>query len=173
MAERRRDSFCGSPAHAFDRRRFLGTMAASAAAALAADMTALDVLTQPALAGELKKQEKHVILLWLAGGASQLETWDPKPGAATGGPFRSIPTSVPGVAISELMPKMAQRMKHTCIIRSLNTKNGDHGGGARLMMRGRMDDPSLHYPDMGAVIARELGRLQSAVPDYVSFYSQT
>ena len=173
MAEKRRDSFCGSPEHAFDRRRFLGTMAASAAAALAADMTALDVLTEPALAGALKKQEKHVILLWLAGGASQLETWDPKPGAATGGPFRSISTAVPGVAISELMPKMAQRMKHTCIIRSLNTKNGDHGGGARLMMRGRMDDPSLHYPDMGAVIARELGRLQSAVPDYVSFYSQT
>ena len=56
MAERRRDSFCGSPEHAFDRRRFLGTMAASAAAALAADMTALDVLTEPALAGELKKQ---------------------------------------------------------------------------------------------------------------------
>jgi hypothetical protein len=148
-------------------------MAAGAAATVAADMTGLDVLMEPALAGELKKQEKHVILLWLAGGASQLETWDPKPGASTGGPFRSIPTAVPGIAISELMPKMAQQMKHTCIIRSLNTKNGDHGGGARLMMRGRPDDPSLHYPDMGAVIARELGRLQSAVPDYVSFYSQT
>jgi hypothetical protein len=106
-------------------------MAASAAAALAADMTALDVRTQPALAGELKKQQKHVILLWLAGGASQLETWDPKPGAATGGPFRSIPTSIPGLEISELMPKMAQRMKHTCVIRSLNTKNGDHGAGDR------------------------------------------
>jgi hypothetical protein len=172
MAERRRDSFCGSPAHALDRRRFLGTIGASAAA-LAADMTVLDILKEPVLAGELKKQQKHVILLWLAGGASQLETFDPKPGAPTGGPFRSIPTAVPGVAISELMPKMAQRMKHTCIIRSLNTKNGDHGGGARLMMRGRPDDPSLHYPDMGAVIARELGRLQSAVPDYVSFYSQT
>jgi hypothetical protein len=172
MAEKRHDRFCGSPAHALDRRRFLGTLGAGAVA-LAADMTALDILKEPVLAGELKKQQKHVILLWLAGGASQLETFDPKPGAATGGPFRSIPTSVPGIAISELMPKMAQRMKHTCIIRSLNTKNGDHGGGARLMMRGRPDDPSLHYPDLGAVIARELGRLQSAVPDYVSFYSQT
>jgi hypothetical protein len=158
--------------HALDRRRFLGTVAAGAAA-FAADMSGLDVLGEPALAGELKKQQKRVILLWLAGGASQLETFDPKPGASTGGPFRSIPTSVPGIQISELMPKMAQRMKHTCIIRSLNTKIGDHGGGARLMMRGRPDDPSLHYPDMGAVIARELGRLHSAVPDYVSFYSAT
>ncbi|MEA2630546.1 MAG: hypothetical protein QOE66_765, partial [Chloroflexota bacterium] len=134
---------------------------------------ALDVLKAPALAGDLKKQQKRVILLWLAGGSSQLETWDPKPGAATGGPFRAIDTSVPGIRISELMPEMARRMDRTCIIRSLNTKNGDHGAGARLMMRGRNDDPSLRYPDLGAVIARELGRLQSPVPDYVSFYSAT
>src|SRR5439155_16905159 len=112
-------------------------------------------------------------LLWLAGGASQLVTWDPKPGTATGGPFRAIPTSVAGIHSSELMPQMAKRMQSTCIIRSLNTKNGDHGGGARLMMRGRRDEASLKYPDMGAVIARELGRAESAVPDYVSFYTQT
>ena len=172
MARSQRTTFCGSPAHVLDRRGFLGALAAGAAG-LAADMTALNVLSHPALAGELKKQQKRVILVWLAGGASQLETWDPKPGAPTGGPFRAIPTSVPGVHISELMPKMAQRMEHTCIIRSLNTKNGDHGGGARLMMRGRMDDPSVRYPDLGAVLARELGRVHSRVPDYVSFYSST
>jgi hypothetical protein len=172
MSNKRMSTFCGSPEHAFDRRRFLGAMAAGAAA-VAADMTVLDVLKQPALAGELKSKQKRVILLWLAGGSSQLETWDPKPGTATGGPFRAIPTSVPGIQISELMPKMAQRMKHTCIIRSLNTKNGDHGGGAKLMMRGRMDDPSLRYPDLGAMLARELGQAHSAVPDYVSFYSAT
>ncbi|MDR3632694.1 MAG: DUF1501 domain-containing protein [Isosphaeraceae bacterium] len=172
MAQARRSSFCGSPEHVLDRRGFLGALAAGAAG-LAADMTALNVLAEPALAAELKKQQKRVILLWLAGGASQLETFDPKPGAPTGGPFRAIPTSVPGIHISELMPKMAQRMDHTCIIRSLNTKNGDHGGGARLMMRGRMDDPSVRYPDLGAVLARELGRAHSKVPDYVSFYSST
>ena len=155
-----------------NRRGFLGTMAVGAAA-FAADMTALNVLRSPALAAELKRKQKHVILLWLAGGSSQLETWDPKPGAPTGGPFRSIPTSVPGIHISELMPEMAARMDHTCIIRSLNTKNGDHGGGARLMMQGRRDDPSVRYPDMGAVLARELGQAHSRVPDYVTFYSPT
>ncbi len=172
MAGRRRDNFCGSPDHAVDRRRFLGAMAAGASA-FAAEMSGLDVFRQSALAGELKKQQKRVILLWLAGASSQLETWDPKPGAPTGGPFRSIPTNVPGVSISELMPKMAARMDRTCIIRSLNTKNGDHGGAAKLMMKGRMDDPSLRYPDMGAVIAKELGKAQSPVPDYVSFYAPT
>jgi hypothetical protein len=171
-----RDRFCGSPDHALDRRGFLGKVAATAAvgaAGFAADMTGLRALGEPALAADLKKQQKRVILLWLAGGASQLETWDPKPGAATGGPFGAIPTSVPGVHISELMPKMAQRMKHTCIIRSLNTRNGDHGSGARIMMRGRRDEANLQYPDLGAVVAKELGRLDSQVPDYVSFYLAT
>jgi hypothetical protein len=146
---------------------------AAGVTAFAADMSGLNVLTTPALANELKKQQKRVIMLWLAGGASQLETFDPKPGAATGGPFRAIQTSVPGVQISELMPKMAQRLQHTCIVRSLNTKDGDHGGGAKMMMRGRRDEANLKYPDLGAVLARELGRADSQVPDYVSFYFAT
>src|SRR6516162_3457679 len=118
--------FCGGPEDALDRRGFLTTLAAGAAGAFAADMTRLEAMAAP-LAAELKKQQKRVILLWLARGASQLETWDPKPGATTGGPFRAIQTAVPGIQISELMPKMAQRINHTCIIRSLNTRNGDHG----------------------------------------------
>ena len=172
MAETRRLSFCGSPEHSLNRRGFLGSLAVGASA-FAADMTALDVLTSPSLASEMKRNQKRVILLWLAGGSSQLETWDPKPGAPTGGPFRAIPTSVPGIQISELMPEMAARMHRTCIIRSLNTKNGDHGGGAKLMMQGRRDDPSVRYPDLGAVLARELGQAHSRVPDYVTFYSAT
>jgi hypothetical protein len=164
--------FCGAADHAVDRRAFLG-LAAAGATAFAADMTRLNVLAEPAVAAELKKQQKRVIMLWLAGGASQLETWDPKPGAATGGPFRSTQTAVPGIHISELMPEMAKRIKNTCIIRSLNTRNGDHGSGAQLMMRGRRDEPNLRFPDLGAVLAREMGQADSKVPDYVTFYSAT
>jgi hypothetical protein len=149
------------------------TGAAAAGASAFADMTRIDQLAHAAVAKELKKEQKRVILLWLAGGASQLETFDPKPGAVTGGPFRSIQTDVPGVRISELMPKMAQRLKHTCIIRSLNTRNADHGGAAKIMMRGRKDEATVKYPDLGAVIAREMGRADSKVPDYVTFYTQT
>ncbi len=154
------------------RRSFLTTTAAATGLA-AADMTALNVLQNPTLAGELKSSSKRVILLWLAGGASQLETFDPKPGRATGGPFRAIDTAVPGVQISELMPKLAARMKQLAIVRSLDTKIGDHGQGARLMHLGRRDEPSLKYPDLGAMLARELGRAESQVPDYVSFYTAT
>lgn len=168
-----RSHFCGSADHAVNRRAFLGAAAATGAT-LAADMTQLNVLAAaPDVNKALKKTQKRVILLWLAGGASQLETWDPKPGAPTGGPFRAIKTDVPGVAISELMPKMAQRMKTTCIIRGLDTKNGDHGSGAQIMMRGRRDEGGVKYPDLGAVVAREMGRIESKVPDYVTFYTQT
>jgi hypothetical protein len=154
-------------------RRAFVKGATAGAAACAASMTELDILQEPALGAELKRQEKRVILFWLAGGASQLETWDPKPGRPTGGPYRAIQTAVPGIQISELMPKMAQRIKRTAIIRSLNTRNADHGGGAELMQLGRRNEPSVMYPDLGAVVARELGRLDSQVPDYVSFYSST
>ena len=92
------------------RRAFLGT-AAAGAAAFAADMTGLDILKHKVLADELKKQEKHVILLWLAGGASQFETWDPKPDApvAVGTMFGVVQTSLPSVAFGSHFPKLAER----------------------------------------------------------------
>ncbi|MFP6575880.1 MAG: DUF1501 domain-containing protein, partial [Pirellulaceae bacterium] len=172
MATKESNLCCGSAEHSMDRRTFLGS-AMQGSATLGAGAWGLNALRQPALAEVLKRQEKRVILLWLAGGASQLETWDPKPGRPTGGPYRAIQTAVPGIQISELMPKMATRLKDTAIIRSLNTKDGSHGSGARLMHLGRRDEPNLKYPDLGAVLARELGRADSPVPDYVSFYTAT
>lgn len=167
-------TFCGSSDHlGLSRRAFLGGSAITAGA-FSADLSGLECFAQPVFAEQLKQEQKRVILLWLAGGASQLETWDPKPGRETGGPFRAIPTSVPGVHISELMPKMAMRLhQHTAIIRSLNTRNGDHGGAAELMLKGRRTDATVPYPDLGAMIARELGRADSKVPDFVAFYSET
>jgi hypothetical protein len=164
------NNFCGSAEHDVSRRAFMGTMGA---AGLLGTSGAVNALAEGGLNRALKSSNKRVILLWLAGGASQLETWDPKPGAPTGGPFAAIPTDVPGTHISELMPRMAKRMNHSCLVRSLNTRDGGHGGGAQLMMRGRKDEPNLKYPDLGAVLAKELGRMDSQVPDYVNFYTST
>jgi hypothetical protein len=168
-----RNTFCGSAEHVVSRRGFLQTVGAAAGAAAFANMTGIQALGSPSVAGELAHSGKRCILLWLAGGASQMETWDPKPGVPTGGPFLSIQTSTPGIRISELMPKMAARLKDTAIIRSLNTRNGDHGGASRMMMRGRAGEAALDYPDLGAVLSRELGREESTVPDNVSFYFAT
>ncbi|MFY9256213.1 MAG: DUF1501 domain-containing protein [Fuerstiella sp.] len=153
------------------RRRFLGSAAASSA--IAANMTVLDLLQNPVMADEVKRQGKRVILLWLAGGASQFETWDPKPGRPTGGPFRPIDTNVSGIQISELLPKMAANMQDTAIIRSLNTKVADHGTGAAILETGRIPEPGVQFPDLGAICARELARADSKVPDYVSMYAAT
>src|SRR4051812_10387999 len=156
------------------RRAFLGASAAATGLTFAADMTALNALQSPVLASELKKNDKRVILLWLAGGASQLETWDPKPGRPTGGPYKAIQISAPGVKICELLPKLADRIgKYTAVIRGMDTGNGDHGGAARMMHLGRRDEPSIRYPDLGAMVARELSKADSQVPDYVSFYTAT
>ena len=160
---------CGSLDHAISRRAFLG----AGAGTLIGGTAGLGVLGSSAFADQLTKTEKRVILVFLSGGASQFETWDPKPGRPTGGPFRAIQTDIAGVQISELMPKMAQRLKTTAVIRSLNTRNADHGGGTRLMETGRAMEQAIDYPDLGALIARELGRADSQVPDYVSMYSET
>jgi len=155
------------------RRATLQTLAAAGSAFAASKMDVLDVLQSPVLADELKRQQKRVIVLWLAGGASQLETFDPKPGRPTGGPFKAIPTAVPGTHISELMPQIAQRVGQMAIIRSLSTGNADHGGGAQLMHLGRREEPTVRFPDIGAMLAKELGRPESQVPDYVNFYTAT
>ncbi len=153
-----------------DRRTLLKGLGTSA---VASNMAALDVLSLPALASTLARGEKSVILLWLAGGASQLETWDPKPGRLTGGPFAKIQTSIPGIEISELMPKISTRLDETAIIRSLNTKIADHGQGYELMDKGRVGEPGVRFPHLGAILAHELGQFDSRVPDYVSMYTST
>src|SRR5262245_4493018 len=90
------------------------------------------------------------------GGVSQLETWDPKPNTDTGGPFRAIPTSVPGIHICELLPHTAKQMHHLAIIRGLNTKNQDHGKGQIEMTTGRNRMLGTDYPHFGAVAAKTL-----------------
>ena len=99
--------------------------------------------TRPAIAAELARKQRQVLVIWLAGGASQLETWDPKPKTDTGGPFRSIETSVPGVRISELLPRTAMQMHRLALLRSINTNENDHGKGTYLMHTGRPQTPAL------------------------------
>src|ERR1700730_5928397 len=71
-------------------------------------------------------RKRSCILLWMPGGPSQLDTFDPKPGHANGGPFKAISTSVPGIAISEHLPELAKHMGHAAIVRSMSTKEAEH-----------------------------------------------
>src|SRR5262245_19884951 len=73
------------------------------------------------------RRKRSCILLWMAGGPSQIDTFDPKPGHENGGPFCEIQTSAPGVHIAEHLPKLASHMQHLAVLRSLKSKEGDHG----------------------------------------------
>jgi uncharacterized protein (DUF1501 family) len=148
---------CNSPEHVISRRAFLGGVAAMGIGALA----------NPLAAKELAKSQKRVLLIWLAGGASQLETWDPKPGTDTGGPFQAIPTSVPGIQICELLPHTAKRMHHLALVRGVNTKVNEHGQGAVIMHTGRSPEPGTEYPHLGSAMAKLLGSDDNPLPGYI------
>src|SRR6187551_1403291 len=106
---------CGSVDHRIHRRMFLQGLATGATSL----MSFGGLFSMPAFAQQVKQEQKHCILLWLCGAPSQFETWDPKPGTPYGGPFKSIPTKVPGVHISELMPKCANILDKLAIVRSM------------------------------------------------------
>ncbi len=152
---------CNSPDHVLTRRQFLG---ASAGAGIGAGFSSF---TRPAIAAELARKQRQVLVIWLAGGASQLETWDPKPKTETGGPFRSIETRVPGVRISELLPRTAMQMHRLALLRSINTNENDHGKGTYLMHTGRPQSPATVFPHLGSVMARWLTEAGNPLPGYI------
>lgn len=155
---------CNSEEHLVHRRRFLGATAGLSAAGLVSGASAFSV---PAIGKQLESQQKRVVVFNMAGGLSQLESWDPKPGTSTGGPFRAIPTSVPGIHISELLPLTAKQMKHLCVARGVNTRENDHGKGAYMMFHGRKQTPGGNFPKLGAVAAKALADLKNPLPGHV------
>ncbi|MBM3979539.1 MAG: DUF1501 domain-containing protein [Planctomycetes bacterium] len=152
---------CNTADHATTRRAFLGA-GLGATAALGADGFA-----NPVHAAELKKAQKRVLVIFLEGGVSQLETWDPKPNTDTGGPFKSIATSVPGTRVCELLPLAAKQMHRIALVRSLNSQTDDHGVGHNVMLTGRKMEPGIVYPHLGAVAARLLNSNANALPGHI------
>ena len=125
----------------------------------------------PLLADDLsqaQQRKRSVILLWMPGGPSQLDTFDLKPGHKNGGKFKPIDTSVPGIQISEHLPKLAKQMEQISLIRSMTTKEGDHGRATYLMRTGYLPQGPVKYPTLGASLSKELGRETAEIPNYVS-----
>ncbi|MDG2223328.1 MAG: DUF1501 domain-containing protein [Rubripirellula sp.] len=98
---------------------------------------------------------KSCILIWLDGGASHLDTFDPKPQAPTEvrGPFGSVETSLPGVRISEHLPKTGQMMDNLALIRSVTSPFGVHNFAVQYLMTGYKPTPALEYPSIASVVA--------------------
>jgi hypothetical protein len=126
----------------------------------------LELLAQDAARDPQRK--RSCILLWMSGGPSQLDTFDLKPGHANGGPFKPIATSVPGIQISEHLPQIARFMEHMAIVRSMTSKEGDHGRATFWLRTGYLPQGPIQYPSIGALVSKELGDDQSDLPGFVS-----
>jgi hypothetical protein len=136
------------------RRHFMGHLATTAMAVPAMQF----VGAIQANAAALRKSNKSCILLWMGGGPSHMDTWDLKPESdRNGGQFRPIATAAPGVKISEHLPKVAMQMKHLNIVRSLNSKEGNHDRGTYMMHTGYAPNPTVVHPSFGSICSYELG----------------
>ena len=112
---------------------------------------------------------KACILIWLDGGPSHLDTFDPKPDAPAEvrSRFASIRTSVPGLHICEHLPRTAEIMREVALIRSLTHELGNHDTGTRFMLTGHRPTPALEYPSLGSLVAHESG-FTTALPPYIA-----
>lgn len=113
---------------------------------------------------------KSCILLWMAGGPSHIDTFDPKPDAPVNirGEFSSIDTSVPGIRISEHFPKLARLMKHAAVLRGMSTLESDHNLATYHLHTGYQNKGgAVAFPSLGAIVAKELGKQDVPLPNYV------
>ncbi|MCA9221654.1 MAG: DUF1501 domain-containing protein [Planctomycetales bacterium] len=122
----------------------------------------------PLLANEASQPERRrqCILLWMAGGPSQTDTFDMKPGHANGGEFKEIATRVPGLRISEHLPMVALHADQLAVVRSVSTREGDHQRGTYAMRTGHRPGGPIRFPCIGATLAKELHVVDHALPDY-------
>ncbi len=143
-----------------------------------AGITVADVLRARANAASQGTTVGHksVVLLWMAGGPSQIDTWDPKPNRPleNRGPFAQIPTAVPGVAVCEHLPKQAAMLDKFTIIRSVDCAGSDHSPSAVMQTGNRKARPRTNsrgafYPAIGSMVAKCKGPNQPGMPAYVSF----
>src|SRR5262249_45105535 len=116
--------------------------------------------------GPVAKKDVNCILMWMQGGPSHHETFDPKPDAPAEvrGEFGTIPTTLPGVRITEHLPLLAKQTDKYSIIRGHDPRNGSHGVADALMMSGHKFNASLAFPCYGSVVAKERGYRNGMLP---------
>jgi hypothetical protein len=119
------------------------------------------------------RRKKSVILLWLGGGPSQLETFDPHPGKRIAGDTKAIDCALPGVQLAQGMERVAAEMGSITVVRNVVTKEGDHERGSYLVKTGYTPLPVLVHPSLGAVYCHELlegsgGVPQTEIPEHIA-----
>ncbi len=111
-----------------------------------------------------KGKARSLIVLWLGGGASQLDTFDPKPGTKNGGPTKAIKTRTPGLLFTENLPLLAERSDRFAVIRSLTKKEGNHQRATYQMHTGYAPTPTVQHPGFGSYLSEEFGPMKNGLP---------
>ncbi|GAB4150054.1 MAG: DUF1501 domain-containing protein [Planctomycetaceae bacterium] len=145
------------------RRGFLRTVSAGSIAAGTLGFHDLMAVQ----AEELRKRGKSMILLFMQGGPSQFETFDPKPGTSNGGPTKAIDTAVPGIQIAQGWEKTAAAMKDIALVRSMTNREGNHRRAAYQMRTGYLPSGSVKHPSLGANFAKQLADPNFELPSVV------
>jgi hypothetical protein len=114
------------------------------------------------------QRRRSCILLWMNGGPSQMDTFDLKPGHTNGGPYTEIQTSVPGIRISQHLPRIARHMDKMAIVRAMSTREGDHARGTFYLRSGYLPQGPIQYPTLGSLVSKEIGAPDLPLPSFVS-----
>ncbi len=147
------------------RRRFLGSSLA-ALGTIGFGRTAF-----PWFTGVPTGKAKRCVLLWMNGGPSQLETFDPKAGTSTGGPTEATPTAVPGISIAQNLPELAKRMDKLTLLRNVTSEEGEHERAQYYLHTGFRMVPAFPRPALGSVISHEWQEMD--FPKYVLLGDQS
>ncbi len=98
---------------------------------------------------------KSLLMIWLQGGPSQLETFDPHAGTQIGGDVKAIPTTIKGIDLADTMPATAEQLHHACLIRSMISKEGDHERATYHLKTGWRPEPTVVHPSIGSVLCHQ------------------
>ena len=122
---------------------------------------------------DIVPRAKHCIVLFMSGGASQLDTFDPKPGTQNGGPFAAIPTSAKGIQVSEHLPNVAEQAHHLSVIRSMVSREGNHERARYLLHTGYAPGGAVRHPTLGSITSYYLEDELLDLPSCVNINSPT
>jgi hypothetical protein len=110
------------------------------------------------------KKARACVVLWLNGGPSHIDTFDPKPNT----PTKLIDTSAPAIQLAEHLPQLAAQAQHLCLLRGMSSKEGNHDRARHLLHTGYIPNPTVAHPSLGGWVSEELGDPKSELPAFVS-----
>ncbi len=139
------------------------------ASAVFGALVARALSSRTALAADVPPAKARAcILLWLNGGPSHIDTFDPKPGRPTGGPFKAIRTRAPGLTLSEHLPRLAERADRIAVVRSMSSKEGNHVRAQYYVHTGYAPNPTVVHPSLGGWTCARVGDPAAELPAFVS-----